>query len=59
MQREILDVKRKDTYKTITQKEFNAQDNEVLLLLWVFKYKFDNKGYLIKYKARICVQGNL
>jgi hypothetical protein len=59
MQREISDVKRKDTYKTITWKEFNAQDNEVLPLLWVFKYKFDNEGYLIKYKARICVRGDL
>jgi hypothetical protein len=30
-----------------------------LPLLWVFKYKFDNEGYLIKYKARICVRGDL
>jgi hypothetical protein len=59
MQREISDVKRKDTYKTITWKEFNARDNEVLPLLWVFKYKFDSGGYLIKYKARICVRGDL
>jgi hypothetical protein len=33
MQREILDVKRKGTYKTITWKDFNAQDHEVLPLL--------------------------
>jgi len=25
----------------------------------VFKYKLDNQGYLAKYKARICVQGDL
>jgi hypothetical protein len=59
MQREILDIKRKGTYKTINWKDFNAQDYEVLPLLWVFKYKLDNKGFLTKYKARICVRGNL
>ena len=26
---------------------------------WVFKYKFDDKGYLIKYKARLCARGDL
>jgi hypothetical protein len=59
MQREISVIKRKNTYKTITWNEFNAQDNEVLPLLWVFKYKLDSEGFLIKYKARICVRGDL
>jgi hypothetical protein len=59
MQREISDVKRKDTYRTITWKDFNAQDNEVLPLLWVFKYRLDSEGYLTKYKARVCVRGDL
>ena len=27
--------------------------------MWVFTYKFDTNGYLIKYKARICVRGDL
>lgn len=31
----------------------------VLPLLWVFTYKFDTDGYLLKYKARICVRGDL
>ena len=26
---------------------------------WVFKYKFDDQEYLIKYKARLCVRGDL
>src|SRR6201999_1593234 len=30
-----------------------------LPLLWVFKYKFDTDGYLVKFKARICVRGDL
>ncbi|KAI1676362.1 Pol protein [Pyrenophora tritici-repentis] len=59
MQREISDVKRKDTYRTISWKGFNAQDNEILPPIWLFKCKLDNKGYLIKPKDRIRVQGNL
>ena len=31
----------------------------VLPLLWMFTYKFDTDGYLLKYKARICVRGDL
>ena len=31
----------------------------VLPLLWVFTYKFDTDGYLLKHKARICVRGDL
>ena len=30
-----------------------------LLLLWVWTYKFDINGFLTKYKARICVRGDL
>ena len=26
---------------------------------WVFKYKLDDKGYLTKYKARLCARGDL
>lgn len=59
LQREITDIKRKHTYKTIVWKDFNAQDNEVLPLLLVFKYKLDSEGCLAKYKARICVRGDL
>ncbi|KAM4058357.1 reverse transcriptase (RNA-dependent DNA polymerase) [Hirsutella rhossiliensis] len=28
-------------------------------LTWVFKYKFDKHGFLIKFKARLCVRGDL
>lgn len=31
----------------------------VIPLLWVFKYKLDTDGYLVKYKARLCVRGDL
>ena len=32
---------------------------QVLPLIWVFTYKFDTDGYLLKYKARLCVRGDL
>jgi len=32
---------------------------EALPLTWVFKYKFDEGGFLIKFKARVCVRGDL
>lgn len=32
---------------------------KVLPLKWVFTYKSDDQGFLFKYKARICVQGDL
>ena len=31
----------------------------VILTQWAFKYKFDEEGYLLKYKARIVVRGDL
>lgn len=32
---------------------------EALPLTWVFKYKFDEGGFLVKFKARVCVRGDL
>jgi hypothetical protein len=32
---------------------------EVLPLMWVFAYKFDEDGYLYKFKARLVVRGDL
>ena len=36
-----------------------AAHSEILPLVWVFKYKLDNDGYLLKHKARLCVRGDL
>src|SRR6266513_3290520 len=32
---------------------------KLLPLKWTFTYKFDKEGYLMKYKAHICVRGDL
>ena len=31
----------------------------ILPLMWVFTYKLDEDGYLLKYKARLVVRGDL
>ena len=33
--------------------------HQVLPLIWVFTYKFNMDSYLLKYKAQLCVQGDL
>ncbi|RKK11230.1 hypothetical protein BFJ67_g18113, partial [Fusarium oxysporum f. sp. cepae] len=35
------------------------EGKQVLPLKWVFTYKLDDAGYLIRHKARICVRGDL
>ena len=59
-------------FKIATNKEFNTllakktfeyvdeySEEKPLPLMWVFKYKFDSDGYLIKYKARLYARGDL
>jgi len=51
-------------YKTLQKMDaFTEVDKpvnkRVLPLTWVFTYKFDTDGYLTKFKARICVRGDL
>jgi hypothetical protein len=36
-----------------------AIDAKILLLMWVFTYKFDEDRYLYKFKARLVVRGDL
>jgi hypothetical protein len=37
----------------------NDVDIQILPLIWVFAYKFDADGMLTKFKARICVRGDI
>ena len=48
----------KDCFKR-TEATSTTADAEILPLMWVFTYKFDEDGYLYKYKARLCVRGDL
>ena len=60
-------------FRKAADKEFNALlekgtfeyiekskvDDEPLPLMWVFTYKFDQDGYLLKHKARLVARGDL
>jgi hypothetical protein len=43
-------------FKTVSVTQASGQ---VLPLMWVFTYKFDEDGILYKYKARLVVRGDL
>ena len=46
--------------KTVgTVKEVEHYAGHSLPLKWVWDYKADNNGYLVRYKARLCVRGDL
>jgi Reverse transcriptase (RNA-dependent DNA polymerase) len=53
--REISALKKQQTFELV------PKDTEMtpIPLTWVFKYKFDTDGYLEKFKARLCVRGDL
>ena len=53
---ELRNLLRKRTWTLIHRETVNTQ---ILPLKWVFTYKFDEDGYLLKCKARICVRGDL
>lgn len=54
--REIQELTKRETFKWVDKEAATAIP---LPLLWVFKYKFDTDGYLTKFKARLCVRGDL
>ena len=52
---EIKSLEEKGTFELVDYPE----GKQVLPLKWVFTYKHDDAGYLIRHKARICVRGDL
>jgi hypothetical protein len=57
MRVELEGLRSKGTYQDIEMPR--DQGIQVLPLMWVYTYKFDQDGFLIKCKARICVRGDL
>jgi hypothetical protein len=55
--RETNSLRAKGTFQEV--KEPNDRSVQVLPLKWVFDYKFDQDGNLRKFKARLCVRGDL
>lgn len=54
---EVKGLESKSTFREVDKP--NDKGLQILPLTWVFTYKFDSDGYLVKYKARICVRGDL
>ena len=54
--KEFDHLKQRGTFK-LTSK--SSTKSTVLPLVWIFKYKFDDEGYLVKHKARLYVRGDL
>jgi hypothetical protein len=44
---------------TFEQIPISTVTKQVLPVMWVFTYKFDEDGYLVKYKARLVIRGDL
>ncbi len=55
--KEYSALKARDTFIEVQSSDHT--DEEPLPLMWVFTYKFDNNGYLEKYKARLVARGDL
>jgi hypothetical protein len=55
-QKEFQDLESRSTWRQIDSQEASIRP---LPLKWVFTYKFDTDGYLDRFKARICVRGDL
>lgn len=54
---EVKNLEGKSTFTDLPRP--NDRSIQVLPLRWVFKYKFNADGHLVKHKARICVRGDL
>jgi hypothetical protein len=54
---EYGEIERRGTWKEVDYPD--RLKHQVLPLRWVFTYKIDKNGYLVKFKARICVRGDL
>ena len=52
--REISELQGKETFKYVER----PKGTQIVPLLWVFVYKFDKDGFLVKYKSRLCVRGD-
>ncbi len=54
--KEYGDLKRRGTFESVSR---NSVMMTPLPLMWVFTYKFNKDGYLDRFKARLCVRGDL
>jgi hypothetical protein len=55
--KEYSDLDRQGTFWTVPIQE--AIGHFIIPVMWVFTYKFNTNGYLVKFKARLVVHGDL
>jgi hypothetical protein len=53
-QKEFFELKKRSTFSWVEK-----ANQSRILLIWVFKYKFDINDYLKKFKTRLCVRDDL
>ena len=53
--KELTELEKRGTYELVEK----VQGQDRIPLTWVFKYKHDTDGYVEKFKARLCVRGDL
>ena len=56
---EVETLQAKGTWREVPFSDAKATGKTPIPTTWVFKYKFDDQGYLTKYKARLCARGDL
>ena len=57
-EKEIINLTKIGIFNIIDMLE-NLTPKDLLLLIWVFKYKTDSDGFIIKYKSRFVIRDNL
>jgi hypothetical protein len=57
-EKEFNDLLSKGTFEYTSATKLQAEETP-LLLMWVFTYKFDQDGYLLKFKARLVARGDV
>lgn len=56
---EIESLQAKQTWQEVSPNHALTVGKILIPTRWVFKYKFDDQGYFIKYKAQLVARGDL
>ena len=56
---EIKALQDKTTWMEVSHDHAIKSGKKPIPTTWVFKYKFDDQGFLVKTKARMCARGDL
>jgi hypothetical protein len=56
-EKEFCSLEQQGTFTPVNQPKKDS-GKQILLLLWVFSYKFNQDDYLVKYKARLCIRSD-